>query len=144
MKHSDVSGPFAEQCFRVEIAAARIVQHSVLDAIQRVALVVDRVRQDMNLAGWDVAVAIHRQRDPEMAANVVVRPVVGRVARDDAVEIGRIPLRFDHRFVSALGASTEIGVRRLRAVKRPQDHFVGFGHQMRRPIGKIHDAFVIS
>ena len=100
---------FAEQCLRVEFAAARIVQHAVLDPIERVALLVHGVGQNMNLVGRDVAVAIHRQRHPEMAADIVMGPVVRGVACDDAVEIGRIALGFDHRFVAALRASTEIG-----------------------------------
>ena len=79
-----------------------------------------------------------------MAADIVMGPVVGWVARDDAVEIGRIPLRFDHRFVAALRASTEIGTSRLCAVERFEDHFVGFRHEMGCAVGKIHDAFVVS
>ena len=34
----------------------------------------------------------------------------GRVARNDAVEIGRITLRHDHGFAASGGASVEIGV----------------------------------
>ena len=79
-----------------------------------------------------------------MAADVVMGPVVGGIARDDAVKVGRIALRFDHGFVAALRASIEIGVRRLRAVERLENHLVGFRHQMSGAIGKIHDAFVVS
>ncbi len=133
----------AEQRLGIEFAAARIVQHSVLDPIQRVALIVDCVGYDVNFVDRNVRVAIHRKRRPKMAADVVMGPVVGRVARDDAVKIGRIALCFDHGFVAALGASVEIGASRLRAVERLENQLVGFGHEMRAAVGEIHDALVV-
>ena len=57
------------------MAAARIVQHAILDAIQSVALVIDGVGQNMDLVRRNVTVAIHGQRYPEMAADIVMGPV---------------------------------------------------------------------
>ncbi len=126
------------------MAAARIVQHSVFHAVQRVALVVHSVRKNMDFAGRNVTVACHGERRPEVAADIVMGPVIGWIAGDDAVKIGRVPLRFNHRLMAALGTSGEISVDRLRAVIGLENHLVGLRHQMRGAVGKIHDAIVIS
>ena len=131
-----------EQCLGVEFAAPRIVQHPILDSVQRVALFVHGVGQDVDLVRRNIAIAIHRQHRPEVAADVVMRPIVRRVAGDDAVEVGRIALGFDHRFVAALGASTEIGVGRLSIVKRVENQLVGLRQQVGGAVGEIDDAFV--
>ena len=81
------------------MAAAGVAEHAVFHAVERVAFVVHGVREQGNFRGGDVAVAFHGHGGPEVAAGVVAGPVVGGVARDDAVEIGRIALGFDERFM---------------------------------------------
>src|ERR1700722_6518043 len=98
------------------MAAARIVQNSILDAVLRVTLVIDGVGKNMDFFGRNLAGTNHSKRCPEVAADIVMGPVIRWIAGNDAVKIGRIALRFNHRFMAALGTSGEISVDRLRAV----------------------------
>ena len=53
-----------------------------------------------------------------MPAHIVVRPVIGGIARDDAVVIAGITLRFDESFMAALRAAVEVGMRWVRCRRR--------------------------
>ena len=126
------------------MAAAGVAEHAVFHAVERVAFVVHGVREQGNFRGGDVAVAFHGHGGPEVAAGVVAGPVVGGVARDDAVEIGRIALGFDERFMAALGTTVEVGMRGGVAVESVEDDLVGFRHDVHAAIGKVGDSLRVA
>ena len=80
----------AQQHLRVEVTAPRIIEDTILDSVEGVARVVDRIGQSRHLVGRDVAVALSRENHPEVA-DLVMRPKIRRVAGHDAVKIVRIP-----------------------------------------------------
>src|SRR5437868_11057763 len=105
------------------MATPRVVQNAIFDAVERIERVVDGFGNQRHFCGGNVAVSLHGARGPEMAAGVVARPVIRRVARDDAVEIARVTLRFDEGLVSALRAAVEICVRSEEHTSELQSRF---------------------
>ena len=113
------------------MAAARIVENPVFDAVDGIAGGVDRIADHLQLGGGNVAGGIGERglRDPQMAAGVEMRPVIGGIAGDDAVVIARIALRFGQRLKAALRAAAEVGMLGRGAIEGPDDGLVGLrGH----------------
>ena len=113
------------------MAAARIVQNSVFDSVDGIAGGVHRVADHLQLGRGDVAGGIDERglRDPQMAACVKMRPIVGGIARDNAVVVARIALRFRQGFQAALRTAAEIGMLGRGAIESLDDGLVRFrGH----------------
>ena len=94
---------------RVEVALARIVDQTVFEAIDRVALCHDFVRDQRQLGGRDRRFA-ERFLIPHRAYGEA-RLINPRSIRDDAIEIFRETLRLDQTLTSTIGAGIPISVR---------------------------------
>src|SRR5665213_1219241 len=90
--------------------------------------------------GRQPAVALDRIRYPNVSAGVVARKPVGRVACDDAIEIGRIALHFRQRLLAAKGTTLEIGMRRRRAVIGLNDRLARERHFVHAALAVVNDA----
>ena len=119
-----------------KVAAPRICEYSVFDAVERIAGVINSVSNQWNFAARNVSVALQSERDPQVAADIVTGPVISRITGDDAVEIFWVTLRFDQGFVAALRASVEVRMRRQCAIEGPHDGFVGFRHDVNGTIAR--------
>ena len=127
------------------MTAPGIVENPVLHTVERVAGIVHRVRNYGNFSSRNITVALSIDTPAHRCPpDIMPRPIIRRIAGDDAVKISRIALRFDQRFMTALRASAEVRMRRLRAVKRMQNGLVRFRHNVNRAIGKIDDALVVA
>src|SRR4029077_11781850 len=94
---------------RIEVAARRIVDEAVLEAVKGVACTNNRLMDHRILAGWDEARLIlqHGLGHPDAPGVKVGLGICGS-ARDDAVEIVWEPLRFHNRLTSARRTSIPI------------------------------------
>ena len=131
----------AQEHRRIELALARIVDHAVLDAVDQIAGICGRLAEDRRLGGWDVALRVlqRRHRIPEVRAGVEARPVVGRVAGDEAVEVLGIALRLHQTLLAALGAADVVGVLRRLAVIRARNRLAVHGRHVRAAMAEIGD-----
>src|SRR5258706_13867041 len=59
-----------------------------------------------------------------MTTRVEMRPVVGRIAGDDAVIVARVALRLRKGFQASLEAAAEIGMLRCSAIESANDGLV--------------------
>ena len=94
---------------RVEATARRVLDQSVLHAVQRVASLDDRAMQQLPL--WlqktSRLIAFEWLRDAD-GLHGASGPVEARRAGDDAVEIRGKALDFDHRLTAAGGAPVPV------------------------------------
>src|SRR5215468_10314024 len=121
------------------MAAPWVVDNAILDAIQCVARVIDRIADDLRLRRRDVSIALHELRDPQMPADKKARQIVGRISGYNAVEIVRETLRFRQRLLPAARTSAEVGALRRGAIKRLDNRLVRLRHLVDRAKGIIED-----
>jgi hypothetical protein len=128
---------------RIEIAAARILEHAIGDAIERVTGAVDRGPDEFRLRGAELgaAGAVERVDHPEVRADFMVCLVVIRITGDDAVVVGRIALRFHQRFLAALRAADEITMAWILAVVRGGDGLARQCGNVDRAMPVVRDLF---
>src|SRR4029453_6797621 len=127
----------------IEVAAWRIVDDAVADAVVGVALRQDRVAQDLPFGeafGYAVAVLVEGEVAREIIGEDPLRhPYVRDVeplivengsAGHDAVEITRVALGLHQTLTPARRAAFEIGVGSRTAVEVLHERFGGDGRQM--------------
>ena len=100
---SGLVSALARELRGIEMTAARVVDDAVLQAVERVARLDRRVREERQLVLRNDRTSVGRMRhgpriqEAERLANAVVRGIAG----DDAVVILGIPLRLGQRLMSA-------------------------------------------
>ena len=72
-----------------------------------------------------------------MPTGIKASPVIGRIARYDAIEIVGITLSFHQALLAAFRASDKIGVLRRRGIECPDDRFSTLGGHVKRSVAKI-------
>src|SRR5215471_21405914 len=125
---------------RIELALRRVLDHAVLDAVERVALRDGGLVQHDELVGRDQAglVLVRRLPEPDLAEGLTLREIRGR-ARDDGVEIDRIALRFGERLAAAGRTPVEVRPLRCIAVVRRGDRLCGYGHLVNGALLEVHE-----
>ena len=123
----------------VEVARPRVVEHAVLQPVDRVAGGVHGVGQQWDLARREVAVRLaqRRERVPQVRPRVEARPVVGRIAGDDAVEVVRVALGFHQPLLAPLRAADIVGVGRVAIVEGAGDGPPVGGRQVQRAVSEV-------
>lgn len=66
-----------------------------------------------------------------------MRPEIRGIARDNAVEVFGVALRFRQRLLSALRAAAEIGALRRGAIERANNRFIGLRGYMNGAMGEV-------
>src|SRR3989454_9076906 len=131
----------ARQDRGVELALARIVDDAVDDAVDRVAGRCRRLAEDRRLARRDIALRVLQRghRIPEVRAGVETRPVVRRIAGDEAVEVLGIALRLHQPLLPSLGTADVVGVLWTLTVEDAADLLAVHGSDMRAAVPEIRD-----
>ena len=137
---SGISGA-TRQVLRLEIAPARIVEHTVLDPVVRVARGEDARPEQLERGrgehrGVDVALGMDRLLVLHEACRDA-GPVVGGRRGHDAVEVVRVALRLHHRLPAAPRAADEVGIVGRPLVVVRDDRLCGFGGQMHGAVAEV-------
>ena len=100
---------------------------------------IDRVSERRQLRRWNPGFLIrqHGLRIPQVGAGVESRPVVRRIARNQAVEIIGVALRFHQALLAALGAADIIGVGGRLSIESFGQRLAVARGQMQRAMAEI-------
>ena len=142
VRHDGPSAPLHSMDLRIEFAGARIFEHAVLGAIERVARVEHGFVNRRILLGRDIAVGapMHEPVYQKTHAHET-RAWIGRRTGDDRIEIGRV-LRGDGKPLIAAGRATIPQSHLRRAVvMRIDDGFRSYGQFVQRAM-RVIDQFL--
>src|SRR5215467_13545610 len=125
---------------RIELALRGVLDHAVLDAVERVALGDGGFVQDDELIRRDQTglVPVRRLPKPDLAEGLTLREIRGSTG-DDGVEVERIALRFGERLASTGRTPVEVRPLRRVAVVRRRDGLRGHGHLVNGALLEVHE-----
>ena len=136
------SGAFNDVVRWVEGAGTGIVDETVFEAVECVALLVDGLREQWKLFGRDRAAAHLGLPYPEAARDVAGERDTGG-SDHETVEIVRVALGFLEALATAGGASNPVGVFRSGTIVGFYDAFGEHGGFVDREVGEV-DEFAVA
>ena len=124
-------GTGALQGVGLEAAGARVGDQAVFEAVGLVARGKRRLRHQLDLLRRQEVLGLGEHLLVDQRAAHLHRRAGGRVAADDAVEVGRISLHFHQRLAATVRAAIEVGMLHRASVERACELLAGHGGDVR-------------